>query len=85
VDALTSGPGHCRCGSPDWSDQVTYNLYGRLWERFLDEHPAPLLGGRTAVDRFVAIEEEIDANQRLSVTRLAELRASALSHCTKNV
>jgi hypothetical protein len=54
------------------------------WERFLDDDLAPLLGGHAAVDRFVAIAEEIDANQRLPVARLAELRAEALSHYTKN-
>jgi len=53
------------------------------WERFLNDDLAPLLGGRAAVDRFVAIAEEIDANQRLPVARLAKLRAEALSHSGK--
>ncbi len=50
------------------------------WERFLDEDVAPLLGGRAAADRFVTIAEEIDAHQRLTITRLAELRVEALRH-----
>ena len=54
------------------------------FERFLDEDLTPLLGGRAAVDRFVAIAEEIDANQRLPVDRLAELRAEALRHSGSN-
>ena len=49
------------------------------WERFLDEDVAPLLGGRAAADRFIAIAGEIDANQSLPVARLAELRAEALA------
>jgi hypothetical protein len=48
------------------------------WERFLDEEIAPRLGGREAAERFVAIAEEIDANQTLPAARLAELRAAAL-------
>ncbi|MHB1110098.1 MAG: hypothetical protein ACYCZU_07270 [Devosia sp.] len=50
------------------------------WERFLAEDVAPLLGGAAAARRFVAIAEEVDANQRLPVARLAELRADALRH-----
>lgn len=48
------------------------------WERFLDEDVAPLLGGRAAADRYIAIAEEIDANQRLPVDRLASLQAEVL-------
>ena len=49
------------------------------WERFMDEEMAPRLGGREAANRFVAIAEEIDANQRLPVERLAALRDEALA------
>lgn len=49
------------------------------WERFMDEEMAPRLGGRAAAERFVAIAEEIDANQRLPLERLAALRGEALS------
>ena len=49
------------------------------WERFMAEEMAPRLGGREAAERFVAIAEEIDLNQRLPVSRLAALRAEALS------
>ena len=49
------------------------------WERFMAEEMAPRLGGRDAAERFVAIAEEIDRNQRLPVERLAALRAEALS------
>lgn len=51
------------------------------WERFLDEDVAPMLGGRAAADRFVAIASEIDANQTLPVERLAQLRQEALQEC----
>ena len=50
------------------------------WDRFLDRDIAPLIGGREAADRFVAIAEEIDANQRLPVERLAALRSEAFAH-----
>jgi hypothetical protein len=50
------------------------------WDRFLDEEMAPRLGGREAAERFVAIAGEIDANQRLPVSRLAALRSEALAH-----
>jgi len=50
------------------------------WERFMAEEMAPRLGGRAAAERFVAIAEEIDANQRLTVERLAALRTEAMSH-----
>ncbi len=50
------------------------------WERFLDEEVSPRLGGRTAAERFVAIAEEIDLNQRLPAARLAALRAEAMAH-----
>lgn len=48
------------------------------WDAFLDEDLAPRLGGRAAAERFVAIAEEIDGNQKLPPARLAELRAEAL-------
>ena len=49
------------------------------WERFLDEDLAPRLGDREAARRFVAIAEEIDANQALPPARLSALRAEALA------
>ena len=54
------------------------------WDRFLDEDLAPRLGGREAAERFVAIAEEIDANQTLPLTRLAELRSEALGASARN-
>ena len=50
------------------------------WERFMAEEMAPRLGGPEAAERFVAIAEEIDQNQRLPHERLAALRTEALSH-----
>ncbi len=49
------------------------------WERFMAEEMAPRLGGGEAAERFVAIAEEIDQNQRLPVERLAAFRREALS------
>ena len=50
------------------------------WERFLVEDAAPLLGGEDAAREFVAVAEEIDANQFLALARLHELRAKAMAH-----
>jgi hypothetical protein len=50
------------------------------WDAFLDRDIAPLIGGREAANRFVAIAGEFDANQRLPVERLAALRSEAFSH-----
>jgi hypothetical protein len=73
------------------SVELSYLAFARFsyepmltWERFLDEDVAPLLGGRAAADRFIAIAEEIDANQTLLVNRLAALRAEALRHSGAN-
>ncbi len=52
------------------------------WERFMAEEMAPRLGGPEAAERFVAIAEEIDANQCLPQARLGALRAEALSHAS---
>jgi hypothetical protein len=67
--------------------ELSYIAFGRFtwdptltWERFLDEELAPRLGGRAAAERFVAIAEEIDLNQRLPVSRLSALRTEALGH-----
>ena len=49
------------------------------WDRFVAEEMAPRLGGDEAAARFIALAEEIDANQRLPAERLAEMRADALS------
>ncbi len=50
------------------------------WERFLDQDAAPLLGGTDAASRFVAIAEELDANQHLPLERLRALRRAAMEH-----
>jgi hypothetical protein len=50
------------------------------WERFLAEDVAPLLGGMEAAAEFVAIAEEIDANQALPLERLRALRAATMAH-----
>lgn len=47
------------------------------WEEFLEEDAAPLLGGREAAERFVAIAEELDAHRSLPKTRLSELASAA--------
>ena len=68
------------------SVELSYLAFARFtweptltWERFVAEELAPRLGGRDAADRFIAIAEEIDANQTLPPARLASLRAEALS------
>jgi len=48
------------------------------WERFLSHELAPRLGGPNLAERFVAIAEELDANQTLPAARLAQLSAEAL-------
>ncbi|MBL0373312.1 hypothetical protein JJB09_14840 [Rhizobium sp. KVB221] len=48
------------------------------WDRFIEDDVAPMLGGRKAADRYVAIAEEIDANATLSEDRLEALQAEAL-------
>jgi hypothetical protein len=53
------------------------------WERFMEEDVAPRLGGAEAADRFIAIAEEIDTNQRLPLTRLSALRAEAARHAAE--
>jgi hypothetical protein len=53
------------------------------WERFMEEEVAPRLGGPEAADRFIAIADEIDANQRLPVSRLSALRAEAARHAAE--
>ena len=50
------------------------------WEDFVAEDAAPLLGGVEAASSFVAVAEEIDANQRLPLDRLTELREAAMAH-----
>jgi hypothetical protein len=50
------------------------------WERFIAEDAAPLLGGIEAAASFVALAEEIDANQTLPLERLVELREAAMAH-----
>ena len=48
------------------------------WDVFVSEELAPRLGGDQQARAFVAIAEEIDANQSLSVARLSELQSQAL-------
>lgn len=73
------------------SVELSYLAFARFsyeptltWESFLDGDVAPLLGGRALADWFVAIAEEVDANQTLPVMRLAALRAEALDHSGNN-
>jgi len=49
------------------------------WERFVAEDVAPLLGGPEAAGEFIAIAEELDANQRLDLKRLDALQSRALA------
>lgn len=48
------------------------------WRQFVAEDLAPRLGGPAAAERFIAIAEEIDANQVLPLERLSALRAEAI-------
>jgi hypothetical protein len=50
------------------------------WDRFLAEDASPLLGGVDAAHEFVAIAEELDANQVLPLERLRSLRGAAMAH-----
>ncbi|MCP4383268.1 MAG: hypothetical protein GY798_17930, partial [Hyphomicrobiales bacterium] len=68
------------------SAELSYLAFARVswdpsltWNRFVEETLAPRLGGPEAAKRFVAIAEEIDANQTLPVDRLSALRAEALA------
>lgn len=65
--------------------ELSYLAFGRFgydpaldWETFLDADVAPLLGGRAAADRFIAIAEETDAHAELPETRLKALAGEAL-------
>ncbi|MBI2719057.1 MAG: hypothetical protein HYX36_09900 [Rhizobiales bacterium] len=53
---------------------------GLTWQRFVDEDVAPLLGGRAAAGRFIALAEELDGNRSLPMERLAKLRGEARDH-----
>lgn len=48
------------------------------WQTFLTNDVAPLLGGPDAANAFIAIAEEIDANQKLSATRLETLHKQTM-------
>ena len=48
------------------------------WEAFVATELAPRLGGQAWAERFIAIAEELDANQQLGTDRLAALQADAL-------
>ena len=95
ADMATIGAGDAMEGLTVWGEpsayhatvELSYLAFARFtwdptltWERFLAEEMAPRLGGREAAERFVAIAEEIDANQALPVDRLATLRAEAMAH-----
>lgn len=65
--------------------EISYLAFARFgwdpdlsWERFMERDVAPLFGGRTAADQFVAIAEEIDARAVLPVERLDELMLQVL-------
>jgi hypothetical protein len=67
--------------------EISYLAFARFgwepdlaWDRFLAEDVAPLLGGTDAAHAFVRIAEELDANQRLPLERLRELRRTAAEH-----
>jgi hypothetical protein len=49
------------------------------WEAFVSTDLAPRLGGLDAAERFIAIAEELDAQQVMAVERLAALQAEALA------
>ncbi len=51
------------------------------WEQFMETDVAPLLGGKAKADEFIAIAEEMDANQCLPIGRLAELGQRARKNC----
>jgi hypothetical protein len=48
------------------------------WGAFVANELAPRLGGQQQAERFIAIAEEVDANQILPVARLTELQGEAL-------
>lgn len=48
------------------------------WEAFVASELAPRLGGQQQAERFIAIAEEVDANQTLPVPRLTQLQGEAL-------
>jgi hypothetical protein len=48
------------------------------WDAFVADELAPRLGGQQQAERFIAIAEEVDANQTLPVARLQELQGEAL-------
>lgn len=67
------------------SVELSYLAFARFsyeptltWERFLDEDIAPLLGGRAAAARFIAMSEELDTNATLAPQRLAAMQEEAL-------
>ena len=51
---------------------------GLTWDRFVSRELAPRLGGPDLAARFIAIAEELDANQTLPASRLASLSSQAL-------
>ena len=50
------------------------------WDRFLAEDAGPLLGGADAAAEFVAVAEELDANQELPLDRLESLASITREH-----
>jgi hypothetical protein len=50
------------------------------WDGFMADDVAPRLGGADAAAEFVAVAEEIDANQELPTDRLQALREAAMAH-----
>ena len=51
------------------------------WEQFLKEDVAPLFGSLEKAEEFVAIAEEIDANQCLPPARLSQLGRQVRQNC----
>ncbi len=67
--------------------EVSYLAFARFtwepdltWDRFVDEDVAPLFGGRDGADRFIALAEELDANQTLDADRLAAMQDEVRAH-----
>ena len=70
--------------------EISYLAFARFsydgdlsWDEFVETDLAPMFGGLAAVATFIAIAEEVDANQELAVTRLLELATIARDFVSK--
>jgi hypothetical protein len=66
--------------------EISYLAFARFgwdpeltWDRFVARDVAPLFGGKSEAERFIAIAEEIDGSAILAPARLEELLAQAVS------